>query len=185
MDKALRQVGQTVIIQPCWFSANQFQHQGRDRDKKQGSTEKGASLCVQWMLSSGHLLPTAGYWREWIHTCAIRSISKTFSHSTVSLQPQEEVSAIWHLLWNLVEIAQMIKKVPGRTDRPTDAPTECAIAYVSFHLENRLKTSTCWSASNRHLKPPWSAQIMRQKKNPQSCGCNLWSSFPFYFSCHC
>lgn len=29
--------------------------------EKQGSSEEGASPCVQWMLSSGHLLPIAGY----------------------------------------------------------------------------------------------------------------------------
>lgn len=158
-DKLVKQV-----IQPCWFSANQFQHQVRSWDWE---ARKQWGRCFPLCAVDAVLRPPAansGLWREWIHTCDIRSISKTFSHSTECLQPQEEVSAIWHLLWNLVEIAQLIKKVPGRTDRPTDAPTERAIAYVSFHLENRLKTSTRWSASNRHLKPPWSAQIMLWKK---------------------
>lgn len=138
-------------------------------------------------LSSGQLLPYQ--WATEGKGKALelfrQSISKRFTHPTENLQPWEEVPAIWYLLWNSVEIVWQVKKVPGTTDRPTDAPTERAIVQASFHLETRLKTGKRWNQATGNQAPPLQSAEIMLWKSTKSWGCNIWSSFLFYFSHYC
>lgn len=119
MGKALRQIGKTIIImQICSNIKTKMLSWGT-------RTEEGTGTSLFVLRMHSVLRPTA----DIAVGCGgsqkvIQSVSKRFTYPTENLQPQEEVLAISYLLWNLVEIIRQVKKVPGRTDRLTDAPAE-------------------------------------------------------------